>query len=330
MPEPTPANFDDSSERRGESGSAGQVRVSTVERSFFSQRYARLNFGQYSLLGYSVAGEETVIQVPEMGVCFDAGRAPQFCLTSDVLCLTHGHMDHVAGIAYFLSQRYFQGLKPATVLVPMDLASAVDDVLRAFRKIERQQTPYRLIPMAAGELHPVRRDFGIRTFTTHHGQGSLGYSIISMREKLKPEYMGIEGHLLGQMKRDGVEIQYRVEVPLVTFMGDTAAGRVFEHPDVVNAKTLVTECTFFDAEHRVKAKAGKHLHVEEFARILPTLKSEHVVVTHVSRRTGIRRAKSILRKLVGDTEMRRVLFLMDFDESHDAGDADALAPESVE
>ena len=36
------------------------------------------------------------------------------------------------------------------------------------------------------------------------------------------------------------------------------------------AETLITECTFFDADHRTKAKAGKHLHVEQFAAsVLP-------------------------------------------------------------
>ena len=63
-----------------------------------------------------VAGEETVVQVPEWNVCFDFGRAPHFALTSDIVCLSHGHMDHVAGVGYFLSQRFFQGMKPATVL----------------------------------------------------------------------------------------------------------------------------------------------------------------------------------------------------------------------
>lgn len=298
-----------------------------VVRSFVSQRYARLGFGTYSLIGYSVAGEETVVQVPELGVCFDVGRAPQFCLNSDILCLSHGHMDHVAGIPYFLSQRHFLGMKPATILLPMELAGPVDDVMKAFRKVERQVVPYRLEPMAAGEFYEVRRDFGIRTLATHHGGTSLGYSIISVREKLKPEYMGIEGHVLGQMKRDGVEIQYRVEVPLVTFLGDTGLGRVFEHPDVVNAKTLITECTFFDPDHRNKAKNGKHLHVEELARLLPTLKCEHVVVGHVSRRSGLRWAKAVLRRLVGEAEMSRVVFLMDFEDAADAGDAGALAPE---
>lgn len=267
-----------------------------------------------------------MVQVPEFGLCFDIGRAPQFSLTADYLCLSHGHMDHVAGIAYYVSQRFFQGLKPGTILLPMDLAGPVDDVLRAFRKVERQQTPYKLVPLVAGEMHELRRDFGLRTFSTHHGQSSMGYAAISIREKLKPEYAGIPGPELVRMKKAGTEIQYRLEVPLIAFMGDTAAGKVFEHPDVVNARVLITECTFYDLDHRAKAKAGKHLHVDEFARIIPRLKNEAIVIGHVSRRTGIRRAKHILRKLVGDEEMRRIYFLMDFDNAADAGDAADLGP----
>lgn len=304
-----------------------------VERSYFQQRFSKLAFnassgGAFSLLGYSIAGEETVIQVPELSVCFDIGRSPQFALTSDYLCLTHGHMDHVAGVAYYLSQRHFQGLKPGTVLLPLDLAGPVDDVLKAFRKVERQQTPYRLIPMASGELYEVRKDFGIRTFSTHHGPSSMGFSLLSIREKLKPEYQGLSASDLVQLKKKGTDIQYRVEVPLVAYLGDTSMGKVFQHPDVVNAKVLVTECTFYDLEHRTKAKAGKHLHVDDFARLLPDLKNEYIVIAHVSRRTGVKRAKAILKKLAGEEQMRRILFLMDFENAQNAGDASELGPHS--
>ena len=49
---------------------------------------------------------------------------------------------------------------------------------------------------------------------------------------------------------------------------------------------------------RAKAKAGKHLHVEDFVKVLAKSKNENVVVLHVSRRTGIRRSKHLLRKMV--------------------------------
>ena len=60
----------------------------SVQKSFLVQRFAKLNFGSFHLIGYSVAGEETVIQVPEWNVCFDFGRAPHFALTSDIVCLS--------------------------------------------------------------------------------------------------------------------------------------------------------------------------------------------------------------------------------------------------
>src|SRR5205823_7345776 len=131
-----------------------------------------------------------------------------------------------------LSQRNFQGMKPGTVLVPAELYRAVEGLLKCWREVERQGTPYVLVPMRAGELHEVRRDFVIRALATHHGGVSLGYSAVSVREKLKPEYMGVPGQELAAMRKRGVEIQYRVEVPLATFLGDTTAGPVFTHPDV--------------------------------------------------------------------------------------------------
>src|SRR3954454_21059809 len=296
------------------------------ERSFLVQKFARLGVKDLHVIGYSVAGEETVCQIPELDVCFDIGRAPYFCLTSNIVCLTHGHMDHLAGLAYYLSQRYFQGMKPGTVLLPRALVDPVDQILRCWRGIERQNTPYKLVPMSPGSVYEVRKDFLIRAFETHHGGTSLGYSLVSVREKLKAEYFGRPGPELAQLRKSGVEIQYRLEVPLVAFLGDTAAGPVFDQPDVQNAQVLITEITFFDPGHRSKAKAGKHLHVEQFIELLPKLNNEHILISHVSRRTGIRRARQQLRKRIGEEQMRRIHFLMDLEGSKEAGDVEDLGP----
>jgi len=300
--------------------------LTPIEKSFLVQKFAKLRFGATHVVGYSVAGEETVVQIPELNVCFDIGRAPYFSLTSDIVCITHSHMDHLAGLGYYLSQRAFQGMKPGTVLLPREIERPVDQLLRCWRDVERQGTPYTLVPMTAGMLHEVRRDFGIRAFATHHGGPSLGYAAISIREKLKPEYADKTGPELVQMKKSGVEIQYRVEVPLVAFLGDTTIGNVFDQPDVQNAQILVTEVTFFDTAHRTKAKAGKHLHLDHFIDVLPKLKNEHIVISHVTRRTGIKRAQRLLAKRVSPEDLRRIHFLMDFENAKDEGEVEDAGP----
>ncbi len=297
-----------------------------VEKSFLVQKFAKIRFGQFHVVGYSVAGEETVVQVPEMNVCFDIGRCPYFALTSDLVCITHSHMDHLAGVGYYLSQRHFQGMKPGTIFLPREIDRPVDTLLRCWRDVERQGTPFKLVPMSPGQLVEVRRDFGIRAFATHHGGASLGYAVISIREKLKPEYADKTGPELAAMRKAGVEIQYRVEVPLVAFLGDTAPGTVFDQADVQRAQVLVTEVTFFEPAHKLKAKAGKHLHLDHFVEVLPKLQNEHIVISHVSRRTGVRKARRLLARRVGEEQMRRVHFLMDFEGARDEGEVEDLAP----
>jgi ribonuclease Z len=298
-----------------------------ADRSFLVQKFARIAVGANHVIGYSVAGEETVVQIPELDVCFDIGRAPYFALTSNLLCLTHGHMDHLAGLAYYLSQRHFQGMKTPTILLPQALVNPVDQMLRCWRGIERQITPYNLVGMAPDMVHQVRKDFIVRAVETHHGGTSLGYILISVREKLKQEFFGRPGQELAALRKQGVEIQYRLEVPLVAYLGDTAYGRVFDHPEVRNAELLLTECTFFEKDHKSRAKAGRHLHVDQFVElVLPNLKNQQIILTHVSRRTGIRKAKTILKKRLGEEGMKKILFLMDFEGSRDAGEIEEMGP----
>ena len=296
-----------------------------VEKSYLVQKFAKLKFPQYSLIGYSVGGEETAVQVPELNVCFDVGRCPQYALTSDFMLISHGHMDHIAGLAYYLSQRHFQGMKSGTVLLPRQIERPVDELLQSWRDVERQQTPYKIEAMSAGEDYEIRRDLVIRTVATHHGFPSLGYVLINVREKLRPEYTSLSGEQLAELKKQGVDIQYKLEVPLIAYLGDTAMGEVFDNPMVMKAQVLICECTFFDPMHRNKAKAGKHLHVEDFVKVVQKSENDHIVVIHVSRRTGIRRAKGILRKMLTPEQNAKIHFLMDFDDSQSAGDVEDTA-----
>ncbi|HMQ16293.1 MAG TPA: hypothetical protein PKC49_09990, partial [Phycisphaerae bacterium] len=82
------------------------------------------------LLGASLAGEETYLVLPELNLAFDVGRAPREVLAVDHLFLSHGHMDHAAGIAYYFSQRMFLDNAPGNLYVPNGLERPIRDLLR--------------------------------------------------------------------------------------------------------------------------------------------------------------------------------------------------------
>ena len=263
------------------------------------------------IIGYSVAGEESVIAAPELNVCFDIGKAPSEVLPVDHVLLTHGHMDHAAGIAYYLSQRNFIGNAPGCILAPNRLIRPLKQLMQVWGEIEGHVTPAKYVGMEPGDEFQIRRGLVVRAFRVNHGVPSLGFVVIDIRRKLKPEFADKSGPELVELKKQGIDIDYTLEVPLIAYCGDTADGDWTRYDMVRQARVLLLECTFFDRDHVARARAGYHLHVRDVARILENLENPHVVITHVTRRTAIRDARRTLAKLLSPEAYARVTFLMD-------------------
>ncbi len=276
-----------------------------------AERLAEHVLGDIRLIGHSLAGEETVIAAPELNVCFDVGKAPADILAIDNVLLSHGHMDHAAGVAYYLSQRNFVGNAPGRVICPTPLVGPLRDLLRVWGRIEGHVSPGQIVGMEPDQDFEIRKGLMARTFAVNHRAPSLGFSIIDVRHKLRPEFEGKTGPELVQLKKTGVEIQYRLEVPLIAYCGDTAEGQFLTLEHVRRARVLIIECTFFEDDHVRRAREGYHLHVRDIARILPKVESEFIVLTHLSRRTSMRHARHVLSRLLDAAVLSRVRFLME-------------------
>src|SRR5262249_29187701 len=70
----------------------------------------------YRIQGVSIAGEMTVVQAPELDIAFDMGVCPRSALASRYVAVSHGHMDHIGGLAYYCSQRKFQGMGVGSII----------------------------------------------------------------------------------------------------------------------------------------------------------------------------------------------------------------------
>jgi ribonuclease Z len=267
--------------------------------------------GGIKLVGFSLAGEETVVAAPELNVCFDVGRAPREIISVDYVCLTHGHMDHAAGLAYYFSQRNFVGNKPGTVLAPIEMVRPIRDLIRVWGQIEGHPSPAEIVGMEAGQDHRIRKDLVVRAFSTTHASPALGFCVVETRRKLKPELIGLSGPQLVELKKRGQQIEYDLEVPLISYAGDTADGPHFDLEYVRKSRLLLLECTFFEPDHVHRAREGRHLHVRDLAGLIGRLENPHIVLIHVSRRTALGLARRYLRDIVGRPALERFTFLMD-------------------
>ncbi len=276
-----------------------------------SHNLAQIKIDDLEIIGYSVAGEETVVAMPQLDVCFDVGKAPDQIISINHILLTHGHMDHAAGIAYYLSQRNFCGQSAGTILAPKNLLGSIRDVIDAWTRLDGNQIPANLVGVKAGDEYQIKPNLFARVFPTKHTKGSVGYTVVERRKKLKPEYTKLGGPQIVELKKQGVEIDYPLEIPIVTYLGDTQYVDFSQLEYIVNSKILIAECTFYEGEHTTRAEAGKHMHIDEFAGLLDKLNNEHTIITHTTQRTPMREIRKILKESLPKDMYDKVVLFMD-------------------
>jgi ribonuclease Z len=266
----------------------------------------------FRIFGESIAGEATCLQIPELDLGFDIGSCPRAVLSSKHLAISHGHMDHIGSLAYFCSQRRFQGMGTAKIVCDARIASAIKRMMDGYVDLERQRTPYELLPLLPDQPLEIKNNVLLRGFETEHTCPSFGYTVSEKRTKLKPEFLELPQEKLRELKERGTEITRSFEVPLVAYTGDTSPGPHLIREDVRKAQLVISECTFFEPEHKERAKVGMHMHLDDVAEWLRILECQHIILIHVSRRTDMNYARKRIAEVAGPKHVERVLFLMDY------------------
>lgn len=266
----------------------------------------------FRIYGESVAGEATCLHIPELDLGFDIGACPRAMLPAKHLAITHGHMDHIGALAYYCSQRRFQGMGTAKIVCDERIAPAIKRMMEGYVELERQRTPYDLLALKPEQQVEIKNNMFLRGFLTEHTCPSFGYTVVEKRTKLKPEFHDLPQEKLRELKDRGVEITRNLEIPLITYTGDTAPGPHLVREDVRKSQVVISECTFFEPDHKERARVGMHLHLDDVAEWLRVLECRHLVLVHVSRRTDMQYARGRLAQTVGEQLASKVLFLMDY------------------
>jgi len=264
----------------------------------------------WRIQGISVAGEETVVHIPEFDIAFDIGLCPRIALPAATVALTHPHMDHVAAMPYYFSQRVFQKLGPGRCVCHPLVVEPLRAMMQSWVDLERQRTPHEIVGIEPDAEIAIKGSTMLRAIEVSHTCPALGYALVERRSKLLPEFVDLPQERLREIKGRGEPITHVIDVPLVAVTGDTEPGPFLYRDEFVEATVVVAECTFFEPDHRSRARIGKHIHVEELAALVKVWKARDIVITHVSRRTTLAYARERLDALLGE-DSGRVHLLMD-------------------
>lgn len=265
--------------------------------------------GPYTVRGVSVGGVYTSINVPELGVLFDAGISPRSFGAIDTILLSHGHADHVGALPALLGIRALHGkTKPPRVVMPVEIVDDLSAALAALSKLQRWPLAIDAHGMNPGEELALRPDLVVRAVRTFHPVPSLAYLLVRRVAKLRPELHGLTGPEIAARKQAGesiTELEERVEVAYAT---DTLVSVLDHSPELYRARVLIMECTFLDERKSIEAaRAGCHIHLDEIIERAALFENEYIVMMHISQLYRTDEVAGILDRRVPPALRRRII-----------------------
>ncbi len=235
--------------------------------------------------GYSRAAVQTYWRVPELKLGFDLGVQPWHFMATPNWFLSHTHLDHVAALPVYVARRRMMKMEPPTIYVPAGSVEPIQQLLRAFQKLDRGRMPANLIGVEPGQEVELSRELVVSCFATKHTLPSLGFLVWERRKKLKPEYQHLVGEQIRDLRLSGVEVAAEIRIPKVAYMGDTAPAGLDGFPAVYDAEVLIMEMTFVaQGERPERIHKYGHTHLDDIVARADRFHNELIIASHYSTR----------------------------------------------
>ena len=124
----------------------------------------------------------------------------------------------------------------------------------------------------------------IKVVKCHHAVPCVGFTLYNSKNVLKEEYKKLEGREIGKLRKSGVEVSIKVDVPKFTFLGDTNID-VFNNPEILKSPVIFVECTIIDDGVDPKETYARgHIHWKQLQPVISENKQTFFVLIHLSKR----------------------------------------------
>jgi ribonuclease Z len=207
------------------------------------------------------------------------------CFAIEKVCLTHGHIDHIAGLPSLIWARAAgmgDNEKPLEIYYPKGDPFLEDMIV--FLEKTRARVPYPLEwhPIEVGATIELRGGRRLETFPTQHLKSgiSLGYKVVESRKRLRAEFSNLSEAELRERAKSGTidEVMVPYDATRITFCGDSLP---VEPSLVMDSDILLHEATILDPADR---KGQNHSTLEEAIEVAVRACPKLLVLIHVSGR----------------------------------------------
>jgi len=246
------------------------------------------------IIAYSKALYSTWIYYSPDRILFDCGEGASTALENKAFAikhvfLSHGHADHISGLMGLINIRNnAMGDREKELYIYFPAGNHfISELITYFARTNRRLR-YRLewVPLHVGDRIPLtsgRMPRYIEAFPTVHSQGepSLGYNVVEIRRRLRPEYRDLSQEEIVALVREGRkdEITEQYAQKLFSYGGDSVPLR----PSTVEeTEVLCHEATFLADEDR---KEYKHATVWEAIEVAQRARvKKELICFHISSR----------------------------------------------
>jgi len=233
---------------------------------------------------------------------FDSGEGLSLHLLTRIfgirnVFVSHGHQDHVGGLATLIGLRAkLKGdtAAPLTIYGPHDNLSL--DRLRQYIEWSWPELPYELSwhYLIPGQTVQLDKSHRIECFPMAHQRNAttLGYRLAEERKRLIPsmvaEIKGMVGSEVGArlaaLRAAGQVIDEVYHTSTFCYALDTYQ---LNPAEVVGADLVVADCTFLDVSQRDEQDKA-HASLDESAKVCADAGVKHMICAHVSLRNNIK------------------------------------------
>ena len=261
----------------------------------------KINVAGVTLQGFAQGGWQTSIYCPEVKAVFDAG-VPLRGVNADRYFITHSHPDHIMALPYVVGKRAVSATRRKMhIYVPEPILELTKTVLYGCCRLFGDRTPADFIEVTGvkpGDEIILSKTHTVKVLPTVHRGPTVGYVVEQHTHKLKPEFVGVEGHELGKMRAKGVEITTDRVSPMLAIPGDTQIEFLLNNELARKARVLVHEVTVWDEgfNNVEGCRSYGHTHISEMVEHCEKFEGEALVLCHRSMRWSRKDIEAIYKR----------------------------------